>query len=95
MSSLQTIGVDLGDKFSAYCILGADGDVTGKGRVATTRKGMEKFFRLRDISQVVIEAGTHSPWVSRALSDWKHEVIVGNPRKTKLISASDYKNAQN
>ena len=91
MSSLQTIGVDLGDKFSRFCILSAEGDVQRTGQVGMTRTAMEKFFGDRETARVVIEAGTHSPWVSRALTRCKHEVIVGNPRKIRLISGSNNK----
>ena len=42
--------------------------------------------------RVVLEVGTHSPWVSRLLSDLDHEVIVANPRRVRLISANDSKN---
>lgn len=34
---------------------------------------------------VAIEAGTHSPWVSRKLEECGHKVLVANPRKTRLI----------
>ena len=34
---------------------------------------------------VAIEAGTHSPWVSRVLKECAHKVLVANPRKTRLI----------
>ncbi len=36
--------------------------------------------------RIAIEAGTHSPWVSRVLAkECGHEVLVANPRKTRLI----------
>ena len=35
--------------------------------------------------RVAIEAGTHSPWVSRVLKECAHKVLVANPRKTRLI----------
>ena len=38
--------------------------------------------------RVAIEAGTHSPWVSRLLEECGHEVLVANPRKLRLIYAS-------
>lgn len=41
--------------------------------------------------RVVIEAGTHSPWVSRVLAGLGHEVIVANPRKVRLISDNEGK----
>jgi transposase len=40
---------------------------------------------------VAIEAGTHSPWVSRVLEECGHEVLVANPRKIRLIYASKRK----
>jgi transposase len=41
---------------------------------------------------VAIEAGTHSPWVSRALEAAGHEVIVANSRQVPLIFRSTRKN---
>jgi transposase len=37
---------------------------------------------------VVLESGTHSPWVARLLKQLGHEVIVANPSKVRAISAS-------
>lgn len=48
-------------------------------------------FEQRQTARVVIEVGTHSPWVSRLLSELDHEVIVANPRKVRLISANNSK----
>jgi transposase len=39
-----------------------------------------------------LEAGTHSPWVSRLLAELGHEVLVANPRKLRMIYQSDSKN---
>ena len=39
-------------------------------------------------SRIALEIGTHSPWISRLLSDWGHEVIVANARKVRLIGES-------
>lgn len=41
---------------------------------------------------VVMEVGTHSPWVQRLLERLGHRVVVANPRRLKIISASDRKN---
>jgi transposase len=35
--------------------------------------------------RIPTEVGTHSPWVSRLLKELGHEVLVANPRKTRLI----------
>jgi transposase len=37
---------------------------------------------------MVMEVGTHSPWVSKLLAGQGHEVLVANPWKVKLIAAS-------
>ena len=42
--------------------------------------------------RIAIEVGTHSPWVSRELKSFGHEVIVANARQVKLISQSSRKN---
>jgi len=40
----------------------------------------------------VVEAGTHSPWISRQLESYRHEVVVANARKVRMIYDSDCKN---
>jgi transposase len=39
-------------------------------------------------SRIALEIGTHSPWISRLLSELGHEVIVANARKVRLIGES-------
>jgi transposase len=41
--------------------------------------------------RIAIEAGTHSPWVSRLLEECGHEVLVANARKLRLIYANKRK----
>ena len=38
--------------------------------------------------RVVLEVGTHSPWLHRLLAEVGHEVIVANPGRVRLIAAS-------
>jgi len=42
--------------------------------------------------EIALEAGTHSPWVSRLLEDLGHQVWVANPRKLRLIYENRRKN---
>jgi transposase len=86
-----TIGMDLGDKTSRYCLLDSDGKVEQESAVATTKKGMAQAFGAMQRRRIAIEVGTHSPWVSRLLTAMGHEVIVANARQVKLISASSRK----
>ena len=83
-----TIGLDLGDKFSQYCVVNQQGSEIETGRVRTRPEELSKHFGKMKRVRIVIETGTHSPWVSRLLQGLGHEVIVANSRKLRLI----YKN---
>jgi transposase len=86
------IGMDLGDKESQVCVLGADHEIRHEVRVRTNSPALQAFFGSLPPTMVVVEAGSHSPWVSRLLESLGHAVIVADPRRLKLISASDSKN---
>jgi transposase len=87
-----TVGIDLGDRSSRYCMLDQTGEVISEGALATTRKGLNQIFGAMASSRVAIEVGAHSPWVSRHLKGLGHEVIVANARKVRLITESTRKN---
>lgn len=86
-----TIGMDLGDRSSRYCLLDEQGEVIQEGSVATTKKGMNQVFGALPRCRVALEVGTHSPWVSRQLKDMGQEVIVANARRVRLITESSRK----
>lgn len=77
-----TIGLDLGDTTSRVYAVDAEGNCTGTATVPTTHDGLTRYFGARARGRVVLEAGTHSPWVSRALAALGHEVVVSNPSAT-------------
>ena len=91
-SGRPTIGLDLGDRSSRWCALGADGEVIGRGEVESERQELERFFGRIPKSLVALEVGSHSPWISRLLEKLGHEVVVANARRVKLISESSRKN---
>jgi len=84
----ETIGLDLSDTSGTYVVVNAQGEVSGEGKLALSPTGLSKIFARRKPTRIAIEAGTHSPWVSRLLNELGHEVIVANPRQVKLISQS-------
>ena len=86
-----TIGMDLGDKNSRYCMLSNEGEILREGQVATIQAGMVEAFGSLGRARIAIEVGTHSPWVSRLLQKLGHEVIVANPKQVKLITESSRK----
>jgi transposase len=75
-----TVGVDLGDRWSNYCILGLSGETLAEGQIATRREEVRGFFQGLAISRVVIEVGTHSAWIQEVIAGLGHEVLVANPR---------------
>jgi len=87
-----TIGLDLGDKSSCFCALDETGEVLFERTVATTKKGLAQVFGALARCRVALEVGGHSPWVSRLLKCFGHEVIVANARQVKLITQSSRKN---
>src|SRR5271166_5481105 len=83
-----TIGLDLGDRSSWYCVLDGAGEVVLEQRVSTTPKAMKDAFGGMPRSRIALETGMHSPWVSRVLSEFGHEVIVAHARNVRLIGES-------
>jgi transposase len=83
-----TIGFDLGDRSSWYCVLDEQGEVVLEQRLGTTPKAMKEVFGGMPRSRIALETGMHSPWVSRLLSEWGHEVIVAHARSVRLIGES-------
>jgi transposase len=86
-----TIGMDLGDETSRYCLLSEEREILREGQVATTKAGMTGTFGRVGRARIAIEVGTHSPWVSRLLRSFGHELIVADPRHVKLITESSRK----
>ena len=75
-----TVGVDLGDRWSQYCILGLEGETLVEGQLRTTQEDVREFFQALTAARVVMEVGTHSAWVQDVITEWGHEVLVANPR---------------
>src|SRR5256714_1998833 len=86
--SKLTVGLDLGDRTSWYCVLDEAGRVLLEQRVSTTPKALREGFGGMLRSRVALETGIHSPWVSRLLSEVGHEVIVAHARNVRLIGES-------
>jgi len=83
-----TIGLDLGDRNSWYCVLDEAGQIQLEQRVRTTAQALGEVFGVMPRSRIAVETGTHSPWISRLLRELGHEVIVANARKVRLIGES-------
>jgi transposase len=88
----MTIGIDLGDRRSHFCVLNDQAQVIARGFLPTTITAFRREFEVLPPSLVAIEACGHSLWASQVLKVCGHDVLVGNPRKIRLITESDRKN---
>jgi len=86
-----TLGVDLGDKQSAVCVIDSTGEIVERLKVPTTMKAFKKYFSSYAGQLIAIENGTHSPWASRLLEGLGCDVLVGNARKLPSIWRSPIK----
>jgi transposase len=86
------IGIDLGDKKSNYCFMGRGEEYLAEDQMPTTLEAFAAYFKAIPRSRVVLEVGTHSPWVSNLLESLGHEVYVANPRKMESIRKNKRKN---
>src|SRR5260221_1430600 len=87
----ETIGIDLGDKMSRYCIVNREGEVIEEGSFRNQASSLAKHFS-GEPRRIALEAGAQSAWISPELKGLGHEVIVSNTRELKWITASDTKN---
>jgi transposase len=70
------IGLDLSDKTGTYVVVSVEGETTSSGKLKLSQLGLSKAFSTRPPSQIAIEVGTHSAWVSRTLMALGHTVTV-------------------
>ena len=87
-----TIGLDLGDKNSHYCVLNVNGNVVAEGSLQSKPASFREHFGSFQRCRVALEVGGHSRWASALLSELGHEVIVANASQVRLIYSSSKKN---
>src|SRR3982751_2220877 len=89
-----TLGIDLGDPWSQFCLLDTNGTVCEEGRVRSTRSAFQARFGALTPARIALETGTHSLWASELLAELGHEVIVAPVREVRALSGSDRKSDQ-
>lgn len=91
-TNTTTIGIDLGDKSNETCTLNEAGEVIERGTVLNNQVELVRFSKANRGAMIIMEAGCHSPWISRLLEGRGHKVIIANPRKVRAIYETDNKN---
>ena len=90
-SSEITIGLDLGDRRHRFCVLDQAGGVVEEGSVGNERVFLAQLSGRCPGALVVLEAGCHSPWISRYLHEQGCRVLVANPRKLRPSTSTNAK----
>src|SRR6476660_8438872 len=78
-----TIGLDLGDRSSWYCVLDEAGTVLLEQKLSTTAKAVQTVFGGMPRSRIALETGTHSCWISRVLGELGHDAPAGFDNRSK------------
>lgn len=87
----MTVGLDVSDRNIHACFLDQDGKVVEESRLGATPSALRRRFSGGDRLRIILEAGIHSPWMSRLLADLGHEVYVANPRRLRAIYENENK----
>jgi transposase len=95
VKAVVTVGLDLGDRYSFYCMLNQDGEVFEEGRIATTKEAMAKHFEKETGWRIAMESGTSSPWISRMLKGYGHHVVVANAARVAAMAEKKSKTDRN
>jgi transposase len=85
--SLQTIGIDVGDRRSHACVVDGSREIVEEFSFETYSMARCRHL-LREPCQVILEVGPHSRWMQKCLSALGHTVRVVDARKIHLISRS-------
>lgn len=94
MSELSTVvvGIDIGDRTVDVCVLVRQSrKVERRVKVPTERGALERLFASLPRALVVIETGTHTPWIARLVEAVGHEALVADARRIQLIAKSKRK----
>ncbi len=73
--------MDVSDQFTSYCMLNGDGEILEEGKLRTNAAALRDRFDTCEC-RVIVEAGTHSPWISR--------LFVGFGRRSSLPIPGKY-----
>jgi transposase len=89
---VEMIGIDIGDRSSELCVLGKVKQVLVRGAVPTDRATIQELFGSIAATTVVLETGTHSPWMSRDISERGHRALVASAREVSRVLKNKKKN---
>ena len=91
----EILGLDVGDRRSRFCVVSNEtGEVLSEGTIRSARGEMSRLLEGAPRTRVVLEAGTHSPWISAEIQGAGHEAVVVLPHRVRLITQNHKKSDQ-
>ena len=85
----RVVGFDVGDRRIEVCVVSlGSGELLAREKVPTRREELERWLAAAPCSRIVLETGTHAPWIARAAEAAGHEVIVADARSVEMITKS-------
>ena len=91
----RTVGLDVGDRTTQFCVLDERGVVVEEGRLASTGAAFEERFGEAPRARIVLEVGAQSAWITRTLEGCGHEVLVANSYRMGQIYKGQDKSDRN
>jgi hypothetical protein len=85
-----TLGLDLGDRQHHVCVLDAAGNIVREAALPNTRPALAQLLVEFPKATVALEAGTHSPWISRYLTEQGATVLVAKEREKRAPSPASW-----
>jgi transposase len=85
------IGIDLGDKQHAICVLDKNGNTLKEFSIPNHEKYLQTLADDYPKARIGMEVGTHSPWISRLFTARGMDVFVANARKLRAIYTNERK----
>lgn len=85
------MGIDLGEKYSEFCVFNAEGEVEKRFRLRTHGGDWSAYFKTIPRSAVALEAGAQSRWAAELIESCGHKVYVSNVRKVPYLYQADDK----
>ncbi len=61
--SIRTVGLDLGDRKHAVCVLDANGEILKEESITNSRDNLAALSRRNPGALMVMEVGMQSPWI--------------------------------
>lgn len=84
-------GLDLGDRYIHFHVVDEAGEEVASGRFPGSLVGLQRWSEGYPGARVAVETGSHTRWVSQALTERGHDVVVANARKLRAISQNTRK----